>query len=237
MKKVTQFILVFFITTSTFAQYKKASFFTKSGRTFELGTRQMFISNGCGRPTSGIFFSQSLETEKKLTLYGDIMAILPGKFSYFANYTQYGGGTVNEKLSGKSPFHLYFCYGLQHRFTNESNNGEKGITPDVRVGLFGAINFASNIQLTRPDGNVADGYDFNPSIAEDASYIGLELSGGATYYFSEKFGIRGAAGYYPCVNPANISNSGGSGNSGVFNPFKSHPAITFTLKYRISSEE
>jgi len=50
MKKIYLMAVMAALCANAGAQYKKASFFNKEGRTHELGTNISFIGNGGGKP-------------------------------------------------------------------------------------------------------------------------------------------------------------------------------------------
>ena len=61
MKQTITISLCFFISFTLSAQYKKASFFSKQGRTYELGTNFSYLGSGQA-PAVSIVYSGSLET-------------------------------------------------------------------------------------------------------------------------------------------------------------------------------
>ena len=86
MKKIFVPVCIMLISSATFGQYKKASFFTKDGRVYELGVVNSFFANRQGSAPLSIYYSNSIEADKKLSYYSDLEFMLKSKFTYTAVY-------------------------------------------------------------------------------------------------------------------------------------------------------
>ncbi len=235
MKIVTIITAFTILSTSGFAQYKKASFLNKEGRTHELGSNISFIGNGGGSPVLSIVYSGSLETEKKLSLYSDIELMLKGKFSYNAGYYNNLAVTATGKLTGETPLYLLIKYGAQYRFIKTDNEEATKLVPYVKLGLLYGIGFGSDYKLKDKDGNSVSEGNSTPPTPEQEAPFGLEAGAGVTYYFTKNFGVKIGANYRQLFHIRGINERANAEDT--YYPLKSHPGISISLKYRIFKEE
>lgn len=233
MKKNILLLLLLNITISSFAQYKKASFFNKEGRTHELGTNISFIPNGGGTPVFSIVYSGSLETDNKLSLFSDIEVMLKGKLSFNGEYYNNLANTEYGKITGQTPAYLIIKYGAQYRFIKKESTDNSKFVPFARFGLLYGIAFSADYKLRDANGNYISSGNSTPATPENESPFGLEIGGGATYYFTNSIGVKFAANYRQLFNINGIK-TGNADN--VFYPLKSHPGISISLKYRIFND-
>ena len=235
MKKIITIAAFATLSITSFAQYKKASFLNKEGRTHEIGTNISFISNGGGTPVLSIVYSGSLETDKKLSLFSDIEIMLKGKFSFNAEYYNNIAVTETGKLTGQTPAYLIVKYGAQYRFINTDNSEEAKLVPYVRLGLLYGLSFSSDYKLRDKDGNYVSEGNSNPPTPEQETPFGLEVGGGVTYYFTKNIGVKAGANYRQFISINRINDAGNADNT--FYPLKSNPCISISLKFRIFREE
>lgn len=215
----------------SFAQYKKASFLNKEGRTHELGTNFSFIGNGGGSPVLSVVYSGSLEGEKKLSLFSDIELMMKGKLGFNAQYYNNLGVTTTGKLTGETPMYLLIKYGVQYRFVNGESGDDAKLVPYARLGLLYGIGFSTDYKLKDKDGNSVSPGNSTPATPDHESPFGLEGGAGVTYYFAKNFGIKAGFNYRTFFHISGINE--GSSTSGIYYPLKSHPGISIALKYRI----
>lgn len=76
MKKINLTLLVLFIGLSSIAQYKKASYFGKEGRTYGLGTR-FYTLGGYSGTVMGYTLSLGKDTDGKRFFTGQEFQIIP----------------------------------------------------------------------------------------------------------------------------------------------------------------
>src|SRR2546423_12971181 len=111
MKKIISAILVLFITCPLFAQYKKASFFGKQGRTYELGTQVYMLGNGQGSPVGyKVGFGRDMDGKQFFSSW-EIQYIPSYKYSYTTEDT-YTNSSVRVDGSTRGTF----IYGLNYAF-------------------------------------------------------------------------------------------------------------------------
>lgn len=227
MKQVAIAAALVLISFAGFSQYKKASFFTKDGRVYELGVVNSLFSNREGSAPISIFYSNSIEAGKSLSLFSDIEYMLKSKFSYTANYndpTTYN--SVTGKVIANRGSALVIKYGVQYRFVKADSENEK-FAPYLRLALAVAYDFGAS----NPVNSKGESISPNPEINSTAAFLGAEAGAGISYYFTKNLGIRAGAAYRPGVT---LASGFASGN--IYNSFISHPMVSVSLKYKIFSE-
>lgn len=231
MKKISLITGMAVLCLGAKAQYKKASFFTKEGKTYELGTNISFVGNGGGKPVLSIVYSGSLEGGKRVSLFSDIELMLKGNMSYNATYYNGIGIPTTGKLSGETPMYLLVKYGAQYRFISSEKVEEAKLVPYARLGLLYGMTFSSDYKLKDQNGNPISGNEASPATPEHEIPFGLEAGAGVTYFFSKNFGIKVGADYRQFFHISGINT--GSNSSDIYYPLKSHPGISIALKYRV----
>src|SRR5690349_1840004 len=102
MQKITTTALLFFICFSLSAQYKKASFFGKEGRTYGLASQLHAMGDGKGSPIGYTLTFGRDKDGKQFFSSWELEYIPSYKFSF--GTTDINAETVN--ISGKSKSHL-----------------------------------------------------------------------------------------------------------------------------------
>lgn len=227
MKKITTTVIVAIIAMQGYAQYKKASFFNKDGRVYELGVANSFFSNQEGKPAMSFFYSNSIEGDKKTSAYFDFEFMPKSKFSYTGTYYSYSAGnTVTGKITANRGAALLLKYGVQYRFVNAEAENQK-IVPYAKLALLIGYDFGASDPVSQTDGSVSP----EPYPNDTESVVGLEGGAGIAYNFSKNFGIK-LGGAYRAAFPIDPSITGNS----TYHSFKSHPMVAISLKYKIFSE-
>lgn len=228
MKQLLLAISITFISIAAFSQYKKASFFTKDGRIYELGMAASIFPDKNGAPATSVFYSNSLETEKKFSLAFELELMLKSKIQYSASY--YDNNTssnVQGMVYVNRSSSMLVKYGGQYRFVNTEKEDSK-LEPYIKGMIFYGMRFKDFI-TTDKNGNEISA---TPSPSGSMNIYGAEAGAGITYYFADKFGIR-VGGFYRYA----ISADAITGTSyETYNMFKSHPGFSVSLKYRVFSE-
>ncbi|WP_462255236.1 hypothetical protein [Ferruginibacter sp.] len=235
MKIVTIISAFTILSTASFAQYKKASFLNKDGRTHELGSNISFFGNNGGSTVLSVVYSGSLETEKKLSTFTDIELMMKGKFSYNAEYySPSAGTTVTGMLYGEKPPYLMLKYGLQYRFTKKEIEEDNKLVPYLRLGLLYGIALNTDYKLKDKSGNSVT-ENTTPSLPSIEVPFGVEAGAGITYYFTKNLGVKVGANYRQFFQIDALN--GGNNDESTLYPLKNHPGISIALKYRIFKEE
>lgn len=220
MKNLSLSLLVLCLYTGVSAQYKKASFFEKTGRTYGLGTRLFALGDGKGSPI-GFTFSFGVDQDGKQLFYDCEVAYLPSYSFLFHTTTANGGGI---SVYGKSKANLIVGYNFgYHLLKNEHN--EKLFKPYVTAGFNVSIfsgwksveNDSWDNKRVASESNLSGGVGAGAgTILNFTSWLGLKLEGGYTYQFNFK--------------PAEASSEE------VYYMFTKHPYATAGLRFRIVSE-
>ena len=137
MKQLLFVLFLIFATTVVSAQYKKASFFTKGGRTYTLGATFHSMGDGKGTPV-GFFYSGGKDnTDKRLFRWYELEFLPAYKYSYQTMaYPHYNSTGSKESItvSGKSQFQFLYNFNLGFHLLDRSE-GEKKVNPFVFAGV------------------------------------------------------------------------------------------------------
>ena len=211
----------------TFAQYKKASFLEKEGRTYELGAAGHFMSKPLSA-TPGIFFNYGLEKEKNTFYWMDFEFILPSKFSTIAQNTN---TLQNVVLAGKTKLGFAYRYNYGYYLTDKNEETNK-ILPYVTAGLGFKLG-GGGVSLKASEYN-----DTNFGPAEFPVILGLNAGAGAIFRITNKIGIRVAGGYAYQIDTDKLNgDSGIEGNAIIFQTYRSHPYVSFSLRFTSSEKD
>jgi len=212
-------------TASANAQYKKASFLNKSGRTYDLGGSLRFVSD-VESTVPGIIYSYGRDKGKRLFHWYDLELLLPSTFSY--NTVDVNDNTIPVTVNGKSKVGLAWRYNLGVYFL--SPESESKIKPFGTAGI--------NVLIL---GGTAKSYTTTPEFSDPKDYVagsGFSFGGnagiGAIYAINEKFGIKATGGYnYQKL----ITPSEDYGESYKMKDiFSSHPYLTVGIRFTIPED-
>jgi hypothetical protein len=227
MRKI--FLLSFLIVSGIVnAQYKKATFFEKDGRTYEGGAFFHLLSNG--RSTqNGFHFSFGKETERKYFLWYDLELTVPSKIS--TTGIRSDDNTV-EKITGKSKLGFIFRYNLGYFFLSQKNEGNK-INPFVKAGF--NFKLGSSIKLDPKNENVSY-KNFNiPEEGADGT-LGFDFGIGTKIGLSENLSLRFVGGYNLQIT-GELFNNTVNERDRIFYPYISHPYLSMGIQFKINSKD
>src|SRR5688572_32831728 len=131
MQKITTTALLFFICFSLAAQYKKASFFGKEGRTYGLGTQLYAMGDGKGSPL-GFAVTFGRDRDGKQFFSSWELVVIP---SYKFSFTTTDDNDNPITVSGKAKTH--FIYGVNYGYfllKNKEDEERKIRSEERRVG-------------------------------------------------------------------------------------------------------
>jgi hypothetical protein len=224
MKKIYFGAAMFLLVCSAQAQYKKASFLNKAGRTYDVGFRAAFLSGG-GGTVPGIHYSYGRDKGKHAFHWFDLEVLLPTKFSYVTHDTY--DPQIPVTVTGKTSVALVYRYNFAYYILN-SENSEIKLKPFVTAG----VNAYLSAGTTRT-------YDYTPDEASPSKVVdndgsfsyGANAGAGGIYSFSEKIGIKLIAGY----NWQGILNTSKYNDSeySKYNVFPSHPYVSMGIRFVI----
>lgn len=216
MKKISLIAILFLAILQTNAQYKKASFLKKKGRTYDLGLTSRILGGG-NSAAMGFSFGYGKErSDKRLFHWWDLDLILGNKFKYNTTTNVFTGSTQVVKpvsVSGKTPTSLAWRYNLAY-FILDNGNEDNKILPfvDLSVGILLPIK-GKTIFTTSPI--------VTSSLEKEVQTQPLGYSAGmgvgAIYKVNSGFGVKFCATYYGLLTSEDTN-----ANSGI-NYFKTLP--------------
>jgi hypothetical protein len=233
MKKITTFILLFYTINSAQAQYKKASFLTKSGRTYELGINTRLIGGG-NKTAIGYLFTYGRETNTKKMFHWFDIDFTPRTY-YAFNTTgdidiQLGAKDVPVNVNGRTASTFSYKFNVGYHLL-DNNNEKNKLLPFVNLSTGFIIAFKDGIEYTTTPSNVTN---LKKYVVDGNSVIALGGGVGVLYKFTPKFAIRSTVNYYSTINIDRplIIKEGYS----KFMTMKAHPNITLALRWTIDKE-
>jgi len=223
MKKIHILYLMMLASVIASAQYKKASFLTKSGRTYSLGTTVHVMGDGKGAPI-GFYFSGGRDnTESHFFTWYEFVGIPPFKYSF--QTTAYNYSTQAEEpvtVSGKSKFHLIYNYNVGYHILNRDGGSEQKLQPYVFLGINAVLLGRAN----QPE--VYNQYtDLKRNVTTEGLSFGARGGVGAVYNITDRIGVKTDLGYNFQYN----FESDGY-NTEMYNMFTNHILITAGVRFR-----
>jgi hypothetical protein len=202
------------------AQYKKASFLSRSGRTYDVGFSGRFLGDGGTLP--GVYYSYGSDRGKRIFHWFDLELLLPTKFSY--QTVDKSESQIPVTVTGKSKLGLVYRYNFACYLTDVENSESK-FKPFATLG----INFLFF-------GGTAKSYEVSPEYANPTKMVGTSnFSYGANaglggiYELSDKLGLKVVAGY----NMQGVVDGNDYISEGytTYKVLPSHPYITVGLRF------
>lgn len=232
MKKVNFLLFLLLAGNAILAQYKKAdSYFTKTGRVYEINTCFNIMSGTGGGVTPSISLVSTLETSQKLSILTEIGMLFPAKYKFTGSYFN-GTSDVPASFNGKTGTGFIFKYGAQYRFlSGDGEQKEKTTIPFVKAAVGGIFYFNETVNLSLANGQPADNSNATPQVSTDRVVQGFDFGGGVSYYFTPKIGVKAEAGYHKYFSIK------GQSSADFFIPVKNFTYINLGVKIRIQGEE
>jgi len=225
------FALLIFAGAHANAQYKKASFLNKKGRTYEAGATARFLTEGHSI-APGLAYSFGRQHEEKRTFHWfDLEFLLPTKFHY---ETVDHDTQTPVTVSGKSNLGFAFRYNFGY-FLADNSNAKNKLLPFVTGGL--GIVFGADAMNTTysPDGS----YDVLKQPVRSDLNLGGNLGVGVVYNFTKTVGMKLSGGYsyqYNFNNDYSGSDYQANGYS-FYNFFTSHPYVGLGVRFTIAQND
>lgn len=227
MRKVLFAALIVAAATSANAQYKKASFLTKGGRTYDLGATGRFMGDGRSAGT-GFLFSYGRDKGKRSFHWFDLEVLLPMKFSFSATDV-YSVPNQPVAVSGKTTTALIYRYNYAYYLMDNSN-------PDIKVLPF--VTAGINLVIGGNNFKEEEGSSYSytdPSLSRSGVSYGANLGAGFVYNFSPKVGLKVTGGYNLQGN--HDTQSGYTGTEKMYYAYVSHPYITAGIRFQLKDDE
>jgi len=203
------------------AQYKKASFFEKSGRTYGLGTQMFALGDGKGTVFgANLSFGRDQDGKRLFSFWG--FHFIPGwKFSY--ETVDFDANPVT--VSGKAKFHwvLESNYGWYILKNEEEQVFKPFLTAGFNIVLLGGLKELDNEDLQGSTQKQVPTQNFS---------VGFGGGAGGIFNLASNWQIKVQGGY---TYQGNV-NTDVSDQSEAYNLFSSHPYANIGIRYRIVSE-
>lgn len=228
MKKFIPVLFAVLIGTAASAQYKKASFFGREGRTYEFGTT--IHAFGDGRSTTpGFKFAFGSDREgKHLFTFYELQYITGIKYAY----TTMGDYFAPQPVAVTGKTRGYGWFGVNVGYFILNNDNEKAVKPFVALGanvIYGgfAEDETKDNETRTPDTD----YREMETDRRPADY-GVSGSLGCMIKLKGRFGIRVNGGYTHMFHLGEQNTEYGK----PYNVFDGHPFASFTLRFRTTAE-
>jgi hypothetical protein len=224
MKKLFLFAVFFSAITTTQAQYKKASFLKKKGRTYDLGLTSRVLGGG-NSVALGFSFGYGKErSDKRLFHWWDLDYTMGHNYKYNTTAQVLTGLNYVETpvtVSGKAGSNLAWRYNLAYFLLNNGNEDNK-ILPfiDLSVGIILSLDGKSS-HTTTPI--ITSSNSLRKPVVEGG--VGAYTAGigaGAIYKVNNGFGIKFSAAFYGIVGSENAS----TGGEGYFKTLPNHVSVS-----------
>ena len=219
MKNLIPVLIALLFCVSLSAQYKKASFFEKEGRTYELGSRAYFMGDGRGTPVGfSIGFGRDRGGKRFFSAWE--IQIIP---SYSYSYTTVDENNDPIYKNGKTRTMWIYSpnYGY-HLLKNEEN---RVVQPYVLAGLhillLGGVKEETETQ----------GYGYpQRNTADESLSFGISGGLGCLVNFSSRFGLKIQGGY---DHQFNASPDHWDEAVAPYYLFPSHPYASIALRIKV----
>lgn len=226
MRKIFIVALFSLLCIGANAQYKKASFLTRSGRTYDLGFTGRFLSNGTGT-MPGIYYSYGRDKGKTLFHWFDLEVMLPTSF----NYSTYDMGSFPGKVnvSGKTKLGIAYRYNLAGYLI--SPQSESKVKPFATLGInIMVAGGTAKASSYKTDPEYADPQEIPPF---EGFSCGANGGLGAIYNINQKIGLKLIGGYnYQDI----LSSFEVSEGYKKHNVFGSHPYVSFGVRFTMDED-
>jgi len=221
MKKLTVTLILLALYAGVSAQYKKASFFQKEGRTYGFGARMYAIGDGKGSPV-GFYAAFGRDQDgKRLFTWWELQYIPSFKFS--VNVKDRDNNPIT--VSGKSRSHLIYAANWGWHIIKgegETPKFQPYLTAGFNMGILGGVKEMNN-----------DNYDNKTTVAERAFSCGIGGGAGCFYNITPGFGLRVEGGY---TLEGNIEIESNGSTGGTYYMFTKHPYVSAGLRFRITTD-
>lgn len=222
MKNFVTALSVLFMTCSLSAQYKKASFFEKQGRTYELGSRMYMLGEGKGNPIGySIGFGRDRGGKRFFSSW-EIQMIPSFKYAYTT------ADENNDPVYKNGSTKTMWIYSPNYGFHLLKNEEGRMVQPYVLAGLH--ILVAGGIK----EETETQGYGYPQRNTSDQT-ISVGLSGGlgCLVNLNSTFGLKIQGGY---DHQFNMSANYWDDETKPYYLFTSHPYVSLALRLRIKTE-
>ncbi len=206
------------------AQYKKASFFNKSGRTYDIGLSAR-LQSGERKPSPGFFLSfGKMNGDKHIGHWYDLELMAGNKYEYTTTSSNFGAPSTI-KVSGQGGIDYNVRYNLAYFFKLADEEEETSLYPFINLTLGYSGGTQNKSYTVTPSGYDPD--KVPAGIDRNAFIFGGGV--GVVYMLTDVIGLKLSGAYY------GIMNSESSYYASFF-PVVNHPAVHLAIRFRMSRE-
>jgi hypothetical protein len=223
MKKIIPTIVILLFSFALSAQYKKASFFGKDGRTYELGSQLYAMGDSKGSPI-GLKIGFGKDKDGKRFFSSWELQFIPS-YKYSFTTTDFQDEPVT--VSGKAKNH--FIYALNYGFHLLKNEGsERKVQPFITAGLNMVLSGGVKSETRTPDS-----YDLKRATIDQVFTGGIGGGLGCLINFTSKLGLKLQGGYNYQFH---FDGSGNYPETETYHLFTSHPYVSVGLRLRVAAD-
>jgi len=219
MKKWMSVIAALLLSLGLSAQYKKASFFEKEGRTYELGSQLYSFGDGKGSPIGfKIGFGRDRGGKQLFTSW-ELQFIPSYKYSYSTTDENDEPVLINGTSKSQFIYALHYNYHLL-----KNGEEERKVKPFVTAGFNIVISSGAKDETRTPE----SAYNLKKEVIGQAFNAGIGGGLGTLINFTPKLGLKLQGGYNYQINVGTYDFAG----KGYY-MFTSHPYISLSFRLRI----
>ncbi|OQP49028.1 hypothetical protein A4H97_29555 [Niastella yeongjuensis] len=194
MKKINLTLLILIIGINSFAQYKKANYFGKEGRTYGVGTRFYAMGEGIGTKM-GYSLSVGSETEGKRFIGGYELQYIPKHEFQFWTLDH---NNLDALVDGTTKPTFIFQINLGSYLL--SNDADRKIKPYVIANII--FQFAGGVKESTSE-------DTDAKYAAPTQFgVGVGAGAGSLFYLNSWLALKGEVGYAYTVGTGNNTSNG-----------------------------
>ena len=222
MKKIIRIVAMLLLSFKLSAQYKKAGFFEKEGRTYEIGTQLYSMGKGNGSPIGyKISFGRDRDGKTLFTSW-DLQFIPSHKYSY--STTDENNTPINVTGSSK----LTILYGLNWGFHLLNNDADEKprVQPYITTGIVTLISSG-----VKSESYSSEPYGFPKRSTSGQTFsVGLSAGVGSIFNLNSKLALKIQGGY---THQFNLSLEAWDDDIKPFYVYDSHIFGSVGLRLRI----
>jgi hypothetical protein len=232
MKKIIFLFLFSSMSICANAQYKKASFLNKKGRTYDLGLTSRILGGG-NSAALGFSFSYGKErSAKRLFHWWDLDFVLGNKYNYATTsqvYTSTPPALIPVQVSGKTGNSIAWRYNLAF-FVLDNGNEVNKILPfvDLSVGVIFGLKTTTDFTVS-PN---STGTLSKQLLGENGGYS-AGIGAGAIYRINEGFGIKLNAAYNGILG---IEKAANNVNRDLFITLPNHVSVSIGAHWLLNRD-
>ncbi len=223
MKKIILLILISVCGITSFAQYKKASFFQRGRKTigFTAGIK-LFNEGVSAAPNISLTYGND-KGKNRIFHWWDLDYTASSKYSYTTSDAFVPGTIV--KVNGKVGGSLFIGYNWGF-YLVDNKNEENSFLPFLKLGFNALIAGQSTRELTISPSSSSP---FKQPEYQSSGNIGGDIGAGFLYKFNDRTGLQANAGYRLILTNEDKET--------LFNTSTNHPYVNVGIRFLLKPRE